>query len=222
MSLRKWWSQRKRRKNPLPNIKGLSVSEQSRFDKCTEFSEYNVLHKNTTLSRTKLGRFTYITGASISNATIGQFCSVGQGTKIGGFGRHPVDWATTHPVFYSTSKQAGVSFVDTDYFEEQVGPVLIGNDVWIGTNVLILDGVTVGDGAIIAAGAVVTRNVDPYAIVGGVPAKLIRYRFSPTAIQRFLQLKWWDWPEEELRRRAAQFRMPADGDNHPLFEDLGP
>lgn len=219
MSLRKWWSRRKKRKPVSPDVKGLTISEQSRFDKYTTFSEYNVLHKNTNLARTKLGRFTYVTAASISDATIGQFCSIGPGTKIGGFGRHPVEWATTHPVFYSTNKQAGISFVDTDQFEESARPVAIGNDVWIGANVLILDGITVGDGAIIAAGAVVTHDVDPYAIVGGVPARVIRYRFSPIVIGRFLQLKWWDWPEDELRRRAAQFRMPADGESHPLFED---
>lgn len=219
MSLRKWWSKRKRRKAPFPDQKGLSVSEQSYFDKYTTFSEYNVLHGNNTLSRTSIGRFTYIAGAAISNTTIGHFCSIGPGTQIGGFGRHPVDWASTHPVFYSTKKQAGISFVDIDYFEEHVGPVVIGNDVWIGANVLILDGVAVGDGAIIAAGAVITQNVAPYAIVGGVPGKVIRYRFSPTIVQRFLELKWWDWPEEKLRRHAALFRLPADGDRHPLFED---
>lgn len=218
MSLRKWWLRRKR-KSALPDHKGLSVSKQSHFDKYTTFSDYNVLYGKTTLSKTKLGRFTYIAGAAISNASIGQFCSVGPGTEIGGFGRHPIDWATTHPVFYSTRKQAGISFVDTDQFEEHIGPVVIGNDVWIGANVLILDGVTVGDGAIIAAGAVVAEDIAPYAIVGGVPAKVIRYRFSPIVIQCFLQLKWWDWPEEKLQRRAAQFRMPADGDHHPLFED---
>jgi chloramphenicol O-acetyltransferase type B len=222
MFLHDWLSRRNWRKSILSAHKGLSVSKQSRFDKYTSFSEYNVLHKNTILSRTKLGRFTYIAGASISNASVGQFCSIGPETKIGGFGRHPIDWATTHPVFYSTRKQAGVSFVETDHFEEDAERVEIGNDVWIGANVLIMDGVRIGDGAIIAAGAVVNRDVDPYSIVGGVPAKLIRHRFPSSVIERFLKLKWWDWPEAELRRRAAQFRMPANGESHPLFENKFP
>lgn len=222
MSISKWWSRKTWRKSVLSAHKGLLVSKQSSFDRYTKFSEYNALHQNAIVSRTTLGRFTYITGASVSNAIIGQFCSIGPGTKIGGLGTHPVKWATTHPAFYSTRKQAGVSFVKTDQFQENVGPVKIGNDVWIGANVLIIDGIKVGDGAIIAAGAVVNRDVDPYAIVGGVPARIIRYRFSPAVIKRFLELKWWDWPEDELRRRAAQFCMPASDESHPLFEDKQP
>ena len=84
----------------------------------------------------------------------------------------------------------------------------IGHDVWIGANALILPEVTIGDGAVIAAGAVVTRDVPPYAIVGGVPARVIRYRFSPEMIDAFLEIKWWDWPLEKIKENFDLFYHP--------------
>lgn len=86
--------------------------------------------------------------------------------------------------------------------------VRIGNDVWIGANAVILPGVTVGDGAVIAAGAVVTKDVKPYSIVGGVPAKLIKYRFEPWQIELLLKLKWWDWPLEKIKENITLFQNP--------------
>ena len=80
------------------------------------------------------------------------------------------------------------------------GDIVIGNDVWIGYEAVILSGVTIGDGAIIGARAVVTKDVAPYSIVGGVPAKEIRKRYDPQTIERLIQLKWWDWPEENIRQ----------------------
>ena len=83
--------------------------------------------------------------------------------------------------------------------------VEIGNDVWIGSHVLILDGVTIGDGAVVAAGAVVTKDVEPYAIYGGVPAKLIKYRFPPKTIEMLLKMKWWDKEEKWIREHTEDF-----------------
>lgn len=195
------------------------ASLRSYADTRSTFSDYNSLLGSASVAISAIGRFTYVAGARISNARIGQFCSIGPEATIGGLGRHPTHWASTHPAFFSTHRQSGITFAESDHFDE-LPPVTIGNDVWIGARAVILDGVTVGDGAIVAAGAVVARDVPPYAIVGGVPARTIRYRFSQAVIDGFLRLRWWDWPEAELRRNAHLFRAGADERTHPLLGEI--
>lgn len=151
------------------------------------------------------GYFTYFsTGASVSNTKIGRFTSIGPSTKIGGLGRHPTIWLSTHPAFYSPSCATGSTFKDRLHFNER-DHVVIGNDVWIGAGVYILDGLTVGDGAIVAAGAVVTKNVAPYSIVGGVPARLIKMRFSFSEIELMRSIAWWDWNINRIKQFAHVF-----------------
>lgn len=154
---------------------------------------------------------------------IGRFCSINRTATI--WNNHPVDYVTTHPLldhrmFFSFDKQEkreeycrkyGKHFSNADYENSVLRdnrPVFIGNDVWIGANVVILPGVTVGDGAILAAGAVVTKNVEPYAIVGGVPAKLIRKRFDDEMIKMFTKIKWWDWTVEKIEENIELFYQP--------------
>ena len=108
--------------------------------------------------------------------------------------------------FYSLQKQSGFTFTDKALFEESNGRVKIGNDVWIGTRAIITDGVTIGDGAIVAAGAVVTKDVEPYTIVGGVPAKPIRKRFTDEQIAFLQDLNWWDRETEWLKNNSASFQ----------------
>ncbi|TIX41061.1 MAG: CatB-related O-acetyltransferase, partial [Mesorhizobium sp.] len=90
------------------------------------------------------------------------------------------------------------------------GPIKLGHDVWIGTDAIVLSGVTIGDGAVIAARSVVARDVPPYAIVGGNPARIIKYRFPDPTIAAMQKIRWWDWPTERLMREKAAFDLPAE------------
>jgi acetyltransferase-like isoleucine patch superfamily enzyme len=132
----------------------------------------------------------------LSNVIIGQFCSISRNVVMDCGLNHNLKYGTTFPF----NKIFPVLFGNISGHPVTKGDIVIGNEVWIGEDVLIMSGVHVGDGAVIGARAVVTKDVEPYAIVAGVPAKLIRYRFSKDMIEKFLKMKWWDWPEEKIRR----------------------
>jgi len=163
------------------------------------FEGRNRLNANARITNCRIGFGTYISGNSrLRKVTIGRYCCIGQHVETG-FGNHPTDWVSTHPAFYSLQSQAGFTFADKQLLSEhkyadseQKYYVCIGNDVWIGNDVKIMDGVTVGDGAILAMGSVVVKDVEPYSIVGGVPAKLIKKRFSDSDIKLLHDMKWWD------------------------------
>ena len=184
--------------------KFLKIGYMANATKC-KFGIYNTIYNEVSLNEVTLGDFTYIAGnTNISKTTIGKFCSIGPYCKIG-LGKHPTkDFVSTHPVFFSTLKQAQVTFVDRNYFDE-FAYIIIGNDVWLGANVIVVDGVKIGDGAIVAAGSVVTKDIPPYTIVGGVPAKIIKYRFEKEEIEKLLQLKWWDMDVEYLKENFIKF-----------------
>ena len=165
------------------------------FSKNSSFEEYVSLSGKTTVVNCQIGRFTYLNSAKVGNAILGSFCSLGPEAIVGGLGRHPTNMASTHPSFYSRRGQCRIYFTDENLFEEDARTV-IGHDVWIGTRAVVIDGVTVGTGAIVGAGAVVTKDVEPYSIVAGVPAKTIRMRYERPKVQRLLDSKWW---ESDLR-----------------------
>lgn len=152
-----------------------------------------------------IGAYTYMRGGTIHSLTkIGRFCSVAPGVEIGP-GNHPTTFLSTHPFQYGASgfdfwpAFKGFNHGDLSIPKEvaKAAPI-IGNDVWIGAQVFIPRGVTIGDGAVIAAGSVVTKDVQPYEIVGGAPAKHIRFRFEPEIIEALLELKWWDYEPATL------------------------
>lgn len=175
-------------------------------DRSCRFGRYVKLYKRTRLYNVDVGDMTFIAGAKIGNSKIGKFCSIGPEALVGELGVHPTTYLSTHPAFYSTQKQCGISFVSKNYFNESPSYTEIGNDVWIGFRAIILDGIKIGDGAIVAAGAVVIKDVPSYAIVGGVPAKLIRYRFEPEVIRELVEWQWWDLPHKRLIELAPKFR----------------
>lgn len=170
------------------------------YAQSSTFGEYNTIYDNVVLNQVDLGSFTYIAQDSIiSRTSIGKFCSIGPRVMCG-LGKHPSrTFVSTHPLFFSNQLQAQISFSDDSYFDE-FKPIEIGNDVWVGANVIILDGVKIGNGAIIGAGSIVTKDVDPYAIVAGVPAQTVRYRFSDEQIDWLMDLKWWDFDVEWLKK----------------------
>lgn len=134
---------------------------------------------------------------------IGNFCSIARGTAIQEY-NHDAEATTTYFIKFRLFGQPYGSDVVSK------GPILIGNDVWIGTGATILTGVQIGHGAIVAANAVVTQDVPPFAIVGGTPAKVIRYRFESEVIDWLLELAWWNWPPEKIKKNAALFEGPLN------------
>lgn len=128
---------------------------------------------------------------------LGKYCSIGPGVTVFLGGNHRTDWVTTYP--FSVIPDTWPEAFGVTGHPHSRGDVRIGNDVWIGLNATILSGVTIGDGAVVAACSVVTRDVPAYAIVGGNPARLLRYRFDAATRERLLQIRWWDWPEQDIR-----------------------
>ena len=138
---------------------------------------------------------TYFEGDSPHEVRVGRYCSIGRGVEFLIGGNHRTDWGSTYPfrIRFGLPGAAG------DGHPASKGPIIIGNDVWIGVDAVILSGVTIGDGAVVAARAVVTKNVRPYSIVAGNPAREKYRRFPDEQIASLVALGWWDWPEREIR-----------------------
>jgi|TARA_B110000003_G_C16614010_1_gene520614 acetyltransferase-like isoleucine patch superfamily enzyme len=143
--------------------------------------------------------------STIINTDIGSFCSIGDRVSIGG-AMHPMHFVSTSPVFLSHRDSVKVKYARHDFL-----PIIktkIGHDVWIGQGAFIKSGISIGIGAVVGMGAVVTKNVPAYAIVGGNPAKVIRYRFNDEVIEQLLATEWWFFSEIQLRKYAHLFNNP--------------
>jgi acetyltransferase-like isoleucine patch superfamily enzyme len=130
--------------------------------------------------------------------TIGNFCSIGKNITIYLGGNHNTNWVTTYPFGHINTNT--FNMFDGKGHPSTKGNVIIGNDVWIGSNVNILSGVTIGDGVVIANNSHVVKNVEPYSLIGGNPAKLIKYRFNPDQIEKLLEIQWWNWDDEKINK----------------------
>lgn len=189
----------------------VQLDRSSKIDLNSSFEGYNKLEPNVLCYNSSLGRYSYIARDSeLLNTKIGRFVSIGPRVRII-FGQHPLHYVSTHPVFYSSTEKVGDTFVDSTSFDEyrfadaEGHSVVIGNDVWIGADVRIIEGVTIGDGAVILAGALVAKDIPSYAIVGGVPAKIKKFRFSEEVIAKLADIKWWNRDTEWLRKNAHLF-----------------
>lgn len=162
----------------------------------------------------KVGMYTYGYEKFLANGTvksIGRYCSIHGSARC--VVNHLIDCVSSHTFVdtcydYSWEKRHARKELNSVLVEYRNRPSYIGNDVWIGANAVILPGCNIGDGAVVAAGAVVTKDVAPYAIVGGVPAKLIRYRFSTEIIDFMLKIKWWEWSREKIEANIELFYNP--------------
>lgn len=181
----------------------LHIGYMSYVNNC-KFGKYVFISDNDSLQNVCIDDFSYVgNNTSILNTSIGKYCSIANNVFIGP-GKHPTHFVSLHPIFYRDNSRAGFSFTSMSEFSEYE-EVKIGNDVWIGANSIVMPGVKVSDGVIIAAGAVVTKDIPPYAIAGGVPAKVIKYRFDDITIDNLKKIKWWDRDPNYLKQYYKKF-----------------
>jgi acetyltransferase-like isoleucine patch superfamily enzyme len=196
------WKTYLRLTHPTCSIHAASISRNVRLEKGV------TLEHGSHIQASHIGKYTYINKYCLvdkNTLSIGRFCSIGYNVRIG-LGNHPSDWVSSHPFAY----HAKYGFVkkNKSFSGEVQGNTVIGNDVWIGANSIILAGVKVGDGAIIGANSLVNADVEPYSVVVGSPARLVRHRFDNETIGRLLNLKWWDWDDEKIREHIDDFEKP--------------
>lgn len=185
--------------------RNLRICYRAKATRKSKFEGYNKLDHHAWFSG-ELGYASYVGANSVVAGKIGRFCSIADNV-IFISKTHPVKkFVSSHPCFYSIKKQSGFTYVSKQLFdEEQRNSIKVGNDVYIGYGAIIIGPCKIGNGAVIAGGAVVTGDIPDYAIAGGVPAKIIRYRFSEQEIDFLHKLQWWNKSSEWLRKNAKYF-----------------
>jgi phosphonate metabolism protein (transferase hexapeptide repeat family) len=180
---------------------------------------YTEISERCRIDEVEMGDYSYVMqDGGIWCTTIGKFVNIAAAVRINAT-NHPTWRATLHHFTYRATDYWPDADMETDFFAwRRENRVVIGHDVWIGHGATILPGVTVGNGAVIGAGAVVSKDVAPYAIVGGVPAKLIRERFPTDIGERMDRLAWWDWEHDRLRTALADFRALSAEDFLSRYE----
>ena len=179
----------------------------------SEISKKAKIWRNCKVYYSSIGDYSYIGGhCRIIHAHIGKFCSIAGDYSQIGMGKHSLDYMSTSSLFTARINGTGRKWTRKHAFEEYED-IIIGNDVWIGSSVIIMPGVHVGNGAVIGAGAIVTKDVPAYAIVGGVPARVIKYRFSEDVIKILEESQWWSLPDEVLKDNIDCFQNPLNEDH---------
>jgi len=191
------------------------ISLFSLWDKKSSFDRTSAIRHGAVCCDTRIGRYSSLgVGSRAIHCTIGNYSVIAKDCLVG-LGAHPTDYLTPHSIFYKNSPWSmHPEWVGQIDFDDNLR-ITIENDVWIGARAIIMDGVTIHNGAIVAAGAVVTKDVPPFAVVGGVPAKIIKYRFDKTIIDALMNIEWWNLPDDVISSAPWIFHKRA-----PSFEDI--
>lgn len=201
--------EKKNKKLLLKKYPSSDISLSARVDSNTLLEGYNVIKSGVDICGSKIGTGTVIGNrTALSFSCIGRFCSIANDVRVQPY-THPTNFISTNPIFFNTINNYPLGKGEALFQEilktENGFYCEIGNDVWIGENVIIKGGVKIGNGAVVGMGAIVTNDVPPYSIVGGVPAKIIKYRFDQSIIQKLERIAWWDWKLNLIKKRKNDF-----------------
>lgn len=180
------------------------------FNRNTKFFKLIKINRKSLINGASIDSYSYIGQKCVlNNCKIGKFCSIGSDVHIVASQHPTTGYISSSPIFYSDKKQCGITFSEEKKYKEHKTidgySAIIENDVWIGEHVYIMGGVTIGNGAVVALGSIVTKDVPPYAVVAGVPARVIRYRFDNETIEQLLKDEWWNKPIDWIKDNYHSF-----------------
>ena len=191
----------------IKNLTNKKISKLALVSSNNIISKFARINRFVKIKKSMIDAYSYIgTSCDISNTRIKRFCSIAGNCRIG-TATHTMNNISTSPIFTLKNNATKISWTKKSILHNnKIEEVNIGNDVWIATRVIIKGGVTIGDGAIIGAGAVVVKDVPPYAVVGGVPAKVLKYRFEQPIIDKLLEIQWWNALDEKIINNISYFQ----------------